>query len=213
MSGIVLVGSGPSLTREDVLALAEFTTFAFNRSYIIFEEWGFSPVYYAALDALMVGAIAADIESKILPYVRATAFLEKESGERFGSYSKVRLVDYRENLSPQVSLDVIADCGTVGASSLQLVGALGFKKILLIGMDADYAQGAEARRTNHFHPAYSDCLIPQEKVDLDFVVRGWSGIVRLCASKGIEVMNASRRSALNYFPRLPLEEGLRWLRT
>lgn len=212
MNGIVLVGSGPSLTREDVAAVGAIPTFAFNRSYLVFEEWGFSPHHYAALDPVMVAGVATDVETKILPRVQTTVFLERESGARLSAYSNVKLVSYQRGGIPRVSLDQIADCGTVGASSLQLAGALGYKKIVLIGMDAAYAQGAAARSTNHFHPAYSDGIVAEQYPTGDFVVRGWDGVARLCAEVGIEVRNASRRSALGHFPRVSLEEGLQWLR-
>ena len=63
--GCFLIGSGPSLNRVDVRRLADRWTIAFNRSYIAWDQWGFEPTYYAALDSRTIDRHAQDIRKLI----------------------------------------------------------------------------------------------------------------------------------------------------
>ncbi len=213
MTGIVVIGSGPSLVSDDVRMVQEFPTFAFNRSYLIFDAWDFRPTYYAALDPVALERVRSDLVSKVFPSVGQKAFLERCGGESFALLPRVALVDYDAATSPRVALDRIADCGTVGASSLQIVAALGFKKVLLLGMDAHYDLADGVRSLSYFHPEYARGAASYDLADQSFVLRGWERIAALCAEQGIEVINASRRTRLTCFPRVSVEEGVTWLRT
>ena len=209
----MVIGSGPSLVADDVRMVQELPTFAFNRSYLIFDTWDFRPTYYAALDPVALQRVTRDLEMKVFPSVGQTAFLERRGGESFATHPCVALVDYDAATPPRVALDRIADCGTVGASSLQIVAALGFKKVLLLGMDAHYDSGDGARSLRYFHPEYARGAAPCELANQSFVLRGWERVAVLCAEHGIEVYNASRRTRLTYFPQVSVEEGVTWLRT
>lgn len=46
-SGAVLIGSGPSLDVGELRALAGLSAIAFNRSFIAWDDWGFTPSYNA----------------------------------------------------------------------------------------------------------------------------------------------------------------------
>jgi hypothetical protein len=211
--GIVVIGSGPSLVSDDVRMVQGFPTFAFNRSYLIFDAWDFRPTYYAALDPVALERVSSDLVSKVLPSVSETVFLERRGGESFGPHPRIALVDYDAATAPRVALDRVANCGTVGASSLQIVAALGFKKVLLLGMDAHYDSGDGSQSLRYFHPEYARGAAPCDLTDQSFVLQGWERIAALCAEHGIEVYNASRRTRLTYFPRVSVEEGVTWLRT
>ena len=61
-----IIGTGPSLKDVDVSLLKDYTTITFNRAYIAFEEWGFEPTYYLAIDGNDIRSIYKDINNLIL---------------------------------------------------------------------------------------------------------------------------------------------------
>jgi len=61
-----VIGTGPSLRNIDVSLLKDHTTITFNRAYIAFEEWGFDPTYYLAIDGNDIRSIYKDINNLIL---------------------------------------------------------------------------------------------------------------------------------------------------
>lgn len=61
-----VIGTGPSLRDIDVSLLKNYATITFNRAYIAFEEWGFDPTYYLAIDSNDIRSIYKDINNLIL---------------------------------------------------------------------------------------------------------------------------------------------------
>tara|TARA_S200002703_G_C3803114_1_gene248318 strand:- start:5550 stop:6440 length:891 start_codon:yes stop_codon:yes gene_type:complete len=61
-----VIGTGPSLRDIDVSLLKDHTTITFNRAYIAFEDWGFDPTYYLAIDSNDIRSIYKDINNLIL---------------------------------------------------------------------------------------------------------------------------------------------------
>lgn len=210
MSGIVIIGSGPSLTKSDIQLASNYPTISFNRSYIIFKEWGFYPTYYAAFDPVVIKSIANEVEKEIVPHISESLFFNRELMNILPKHDKIKFVNIRNSGNPNFSLEGIRDCGTVGASSLQLAGALGFKKIILLGMDANYS--SDSLTSNHFTPEYSSGITPAQIDSLDFMFKGWDEVAQLCKNANIEVVNSSKKTKLNCFDKKPLTESLLWLK-
>lgn len=210
MTGIVIIGSGPSITKADVLIASSFPTISFNRSYLIFKEWGFSPTYYAAFDPVVIKEIASNVENDILPYIGDSLFFNRKLLEILPKHEKIKFINIRQDKTPNFSTEDISDCGTVGASSLQLAGALGYKKIVLLGMDANYS--LQNLSSNHFIPEYSKGIAPPPISSLDFMFKGWEEVAQLCKNSNIEVVNSSKITELTCFNKSPLSESLLWLK-
>ena len=60
-SGIVLIGSGPSLNKIDPRKLAPYDAIAFNRSWLAWDDWGFAPRYHACLDPASIAIIGPEL--------------------------------------------------------------------------------------------------------------------------------------------------------
>ena len=60
-----IIGTGPSLNNIDVSRLKNEHTITFNRAYVAFEDWGFDPTYYLAIDSNDMRAMYKDINSLI----------------------------------------------------------------------------------------------------------------------------------------------------
>lgn len=55
-----IIGTGPSLRNIDISKLKEQHTITFNRAYVAFEDWGFDPTYYLAIDSNDMRAMYKD---------------------------------------------------------------------------------------------------------------------------------------------------------
>jgi len=61
-----VIGTGPSLKDIDVSLLKDHTTITFNRAYVAFEDWGFDPTYYLAIDGNDMRSMYKDINNLIV---------------------------------------------------------------------------------------------------------------------------------------------------
>ena len=211
-SGVVIVGSGPSLCQEDIELISNLPTISFNRSYRMFQPWNFSPTYYASFDPIFIEDCAQEIISEVLNKTESLLFINKKMSPVLPMHQRINLVTVNSNSSFEISTSEITDFESAGATSLQLAGGLGFKKIVLLGMDASYdLTNQSPQDINHFDPTYSDGIRRRKYTDLSNMRIGWEKAYDGCVSHGIQVINASRNTALTHIPRRPLAESLAWL--
>lgn len=220
--GCFLVGCGPSLNRIDVRRLASHDTITFNRAYIGWERWGFDPTYYACFDPIGLADIAGDIR-ELISRSGVRRFFLHDSAVRYGikATGRVTLVTLSEDVLFSADFHSMADFGNVGASSLQILAALGYRRVAMVGVDArystteDFLEDAEGfvplgEDTDHFDPNY---LRRRRPVDSDFlrkVLGRWPQVAKACHSRGLEVRNCSPGSALSEFESIEFEEALAW---
>jgi len=222
--GCVVIGSGPSLNSVDVTRLADVQTMAFNRSYVAWRKWGFAPTYYAALDPIVVADNADEIRILIRDS-RETRFFLSEDARRFGiePSSLVTLIGLEDGELFSGELPQLTDFGNVGATSIQLLALLGYRRIALIGIDARYDPlpniGSPDKDgfvtvtndPNHFCPEYVQGKRQSARPDLERILGRWPLVARECTRHGIEVRNASPGSALSCFPPADFRTAVAWV--
>ncbi len=221
--GIVLIGSGPSLNKIDIARLAGKHTIAFNRSYIAWDEWGFNPTYYACFDPIALEDNAEEVNELIRSRFVARFFLN-ELARKFGikPTARVGFVRLLKGASFIADTELIADLGNVGASSLQILAALGYRKIVMVGVDARYSVRLDGRDAgeglvepvsdpDHFTPGYSAGRRRAAEPDLDRLLGRWPETAEAVRKRGIELVNASPGTALDCVPVLEFEAALDWL--
>ncbi len=81
--GCFLIGTGPSLNKIDVTRLAGYDSITFNRAYIAWPEWGFTPTYYACVDPVALEDNAADIR-RLTEESSVKRFFLNENAAEFG---------------------------------------------------------------------------------------------------------------------------------
>ena len=59
---LYVIGTGPSLRDIDMSLLKDKDTITFNRAYVAYEDWGFTPTYYMCIDANDLRSIYGDIK-------------------------------------------------------------------------------------------------------------------------------------------------------
>ena len=64
-SQCVIICNGPSLSSVDMDHISEIDTFAMNRSYLAYDDWGFVPTYYVCVNELVLDQFSNDIDISI----------------------------------------------------------------------------------------------------------------------------------------------------
>ncbi len=221
--GCFLIGCGPSLARVDVPKLAGCDTITFNRSYIAWNQWGFDPTYYACFDEVVVADNLAEIRKRVQNSSVRYFFLNKKGMETvMATSASVIPVTVGEDAIFSTDWNALGDFGNVGASSLQILAALGYRRIAMVGVDARYTEvpsGAKGEGgyilgqgdRDHFSPDYSRGKRKWANPDLARILEGWPKAATACRELGIEVRNASLETSLDCFDRMEFEEALSWI--
>jgi hypothetical protein len=213
-SGAVLIGSGPSLDAGELSKLAGVPSIAFNRSFIAWRDWGFSPRYYACTVEATAHLVIEDIE-----WILSFDGLRKIWLHPWFRQAEAARGDPRADFVTSgdhafgVANGLIRDYGNVGASSLQLLWSMGHRRVLLMGTDGRYQQRERGPAINHFHPDY----IPRGFSSPEPArTEKWLDAVADARAHGMELRLRSPGSALSEIAGVeqdasPLELTMAWL--
>lgn len=195
--------------------VANLDSVAFNRSYVAWPRWGFAPTYYCCFDPVGLAEDAASLRNALAQFSMTRAFLnDSAAGLGFTPSERIVFVSVSEGALFRTDGRAASDFGNVGASSLQIVAALGYQRVALTGVDGRYApidKPGDARQ-NYFTDDY--VVEGHRMLAFDDATsrRQWDRAAEGCRAAGLDVVNASVNSALECFPRMDLPSALKWLR-
>ncbi len=223
----VIIGNGPSLKHIELDTLQHVPTFAANGIYLAYPGTRFRPTFHVVEDHLVAEDRAEDLNRlgdsiKLFPTYLAYCLEDDGNTIFYRHLPRPNAKEDRFDFSPNAAEQTYTGC-TVTFSNLQLAYYLGFRRILLIGLDhnytipkdvqisADYKTGVLDMKSddpNHFNKDYfgkgKRWHDPQvNKMDAAYV----------CAREffkqhGVEVYNCTVGGKLEVFPRRPLAECL-----
>jgi len=203
-----VIGNGPSLRQTDLTRLRGEATFGVNRIYLAFPEMGFSTSYYLCMNDLVIEQCAADIQTLRMPKFiawRSRRWLEPSdnlyflytsyTGPKFGGADITRR---------------LWEGATVTNIALQVAFYLGFKQVILIGVDHNYTTQGKPNSTivsqgadpNHFNPNYFGKDFRWQLPDLETSVRGYTMVRRAYETAGRQVVDATVGGKLQVFPKV-----------
>jgi hypothetical protein len=155
----VLVANGPSLNNMDLSFLRHETTIGLNKIYLGTQKFHFYPRYYVAVNEKVIAQGASDI--------RAMNCVKFISGRSAGLVPEDALTYHINTTNPPARFCPDITFGahegwTVTYTALQIAYFLGFREVVLIGLDHRYkfvGQPNEARTLdgpdpNHFSENY-----------------------------------------------------------
>ena len=224
----VIIGNGPSLNSVDFKKIENFTTFGVNGIFYKTDELGFIPDYYVVEDT----AVMLDNAERINCYRGKKASFFPTIYKRFFSNHEDRFyfkMDRRfyEKKSygyevPQFSRDCnkrIFCNQSVTFINLQLAIYMGFKTILLVGMDHNYdvpddhiIDGHKILSTsddpNHFHPDYFGAGKTWHDPKLHNVENAYRFFNIVAGISGSTIINCTTGGKLDVFPRGNLSDFL-----
>ncbi|MGA9347290.1 MAG: 6-hydroxymethylpterin diphosphokinase MptE-like protein [Anaerolineae bacterium] len=207
-----IIGNGPSLSKMDLSPLRDEVTFGLNRIYLLFPKLGFSTTYYVSVNRLVIEQCAHEIEDLPMPkfinwhardVIRFTPdmmFIRDPYEEPYDV-----LLDFSTNPASR-----IWEGSTVTYVAMQLAYYMGFRQVILIGVDHSFATKGEPHRTvvssgpdpNHFDPTYFGKGFRWQLPDLEASERAYRLAKRYFEQDGREIVDATLDGKLRVFRRM-----------
>ena len=156
----VIIGNGPSLNKMDLSFLKQEICFGLNKIYLGFEKWDFVPTYYVAVNHLVIEQSVEQIQKMPCPKFisnRGIPYLKPQEDIYF-----IQTYPFEEQDFSNDPTQGLKEGNTVTYVAMQLAYYMGFKTVILIGVDHNFVtQGTPHEEVtspgddpNHFHPNY-----------------------------------------------------------
>ncbi len=202
-----VVGNGPSLKSMDLSKLQGEFTFGFNRIFLAAAELGFTPSCIVSINDLVIEQSVAELQALRMPKFfawRARKWLKLDADTHF---------IYTSYTGPGFSKDVtgrVWEGATVTNVALQLAYHMGFTKVILIGVDHNFASQGTPNTTvtstgadpNHFSGAYFGKGFRWQLPDLETSERGYRNARQAFEADGRQVVDATVGGKLTIFPKV-----------
>ncbi len=155
----VLVCNGPSLNQMDLRFLRKNICIGLNKIFLGFKKFGFYPNYYVAVNDLVIEQSAAQIKD-----LNCIKFISQRNAKHVPESALTHHI--RTHRPPQqFCTDItegVNEGYTVTYAALQVAYYLGFKEVVIVGMDHRYTYHGQPNEThllpgddpNHFAPDY-----------------------------------------------------------
>ncbi len=202
-----IIGNGPSLKNMDLSPLKNEFTFGMNRIYLLYPKMGFPTTYYVSINSLVIEQCADDIEKlpvpkflswrsqKLIRMTENTMFLHTTyTGKKFAKDARKRLWEG----------------ATVTYVALQLAYFMGFRQVILIGVDHSFASKGKPNTTivsqgddpDHFNPGYFGKGFRWQLPDLETSEIAYRLARKTYEENEREVLDATVGGKLTVFPKV-----------
>lgn len=209
----VIVGNGPSIAGQDLRQLSCVPVFCLNRGYLLWNEQGLSPSYHVAFNDLVIEQFHDEIGR-----LRCPLFLPWQYHEFFADARHAVFVEPRWH--PRFFRDVSNGLwvgATVTFATLQIAYHMGFRTVILIGVDHRFKDQGPAHLevmqtsddTNHFRPDYFGAGTRWNLPDLVQSEDNYRLAESVYRASGRRIIDSTVGGALEIFEKMPLAEALR----
>ena len=226
---LALLGNGPSLKGFDFAKLKGTDTLGMNVAYRHWDRINWYPTYYACMDKVVIMSHADEIVRLIRE--RKTNgirrfFLREVLAEAHPEIRECPAVVILEDV--QKSYSALGVTGITTGNFSALFGAtMGYKKILLLGVDCNYVEqikeavpagetrlemtSTPASNPNYFFDDYqqSGDLYNIPNVWPGFHSRSWVAIQPVLSDLGVDIVNCNMQSELKIFPFGDIEDEIK----
>ncbi len=215
---LFLLGNGPSLKGVDLRCLDGRATLGMNAAYRYWREIGWRPTYYACLDTVVGLSHKEEIASLVAERGEGAIrrfLLRRNLIEALGAAGATRRVENFDALRTQdeaLGIDPI----TTGSHAALWAARLGYRLIVLLGIDGRYKEVVDGARAaggieleivaprenpNYFFDGYQR---PGDRYNLpnprpDLHLEAWANAARALEATGAKAVNANARSAVRCF--------------
>ncbi len=204
-----IIGNGPSLKQTDLSKLKGEMTFGMNRIYLAFEQMGFLPTYYVAINDLVIEQCLREILALPMP-----KFLSWRSRRFFLNPPDERTIFLHTTYTgPKFATDVggrLWEGATVTYVALQLAFYMGFQQVILIGVDHSFSTQGKPNTTvvsqgedrDHFHSNYFGKGFRWQLPDLETSERAYRMAKEAFEMAGRQVLDATVGGKLQVFSKV-----------
>jgi hypothetical protein len=204
-----ILGNGPSLKRTNLSLLQDEITFGMNRIYLNFPEMGFETSYFTSVNTLVLEQCAGDIQSLDMP-----RFITWRGRRLFND--EVIFLDTDYTPPAEFSGDLtgrLFEGSTVTYVALQIAFYMGFRQVILIGVDHNFQTSGKPNETvvskgddpNHFSPEYFGKGFKWQLPDLEASEAAYRLARKAFQENGREVLDATIGGKLAVFPKVEYE--------
>ena len=155
----VLVANGPSLNHMELAFLRREVTIGLNKIYLGIQKFGFYPRYFVAVNDKVVAQSALQINA-----LNCVKFISGRSAQLVPENALTYHIN-TDNPPTRFCSDItqgVHEGWTVTYAALQVAYYLGFREVVIVGMDHRYeytgkpneAQRLDGSDPNHFSPDY-----------------------------------------------------------
>ncbi|MBK8973244.1 MAG: DUF115 domain-containing protein [Hahellaceae bacterium] len=211
----IILGNGPSLLKMDFTQISQVPTFGLNKVFKLFGISTFRPTYLCSYIKDVVGQCATEFKQlDTLPIFLAHECLDIVPPV----YDHIYYVGpHKQNL---FSLDPMKEicCGfTVSYVAMQLAFYMGFRKVILVGMDHNYAgfegkgdqwQRIEESRPMHFDPDYFSKGQFWQTPNFKMMESYFAFARHIFEHSGRRIVDATVDGNLKVFDKIPLQDAL-----
>jgi hypothetical protein len=201
----LVIGNGPSLSDVPVKFLKKYPSFGTNRIYLLD---GFTPTYYAAVNPLVIEQFSDDI-NKMKCEKFVTAFYVPEFVKDAHPLNASVIPAFSRK--PE---EWVYEGYTVTFVCLQLAFYMGFKTVLLVGVDHSFEfeghpnqqRVARGDDVNHFHPDYFGDGVSWHTPDLVQSERAYQMAKTVYDFEGRRIVNLTPGTKLDVFEKGDIAE-------
>lgn len=201
-----VIGNGPSLRLMDLSPLKDEITFGLNRAYLMFETLGFATSYLVSVNRLVIEQCAGDFRELPIPRFFAWHSREHMRGD-------AESIFVRTTATPGFSQDPCEgmwEGGTVTYVALQLAYYMGFREVILIGVDHSFTTTGPAHLEvtsagedpNHFDPRYFGKGFRWNLPDLEMSEIAYGLAQDAFKADGRSIIDATTGGKLQIFPKV-----------
>jgi len=153
-----IIGNGPSLNKTDLSKLKDKYTFGLNRIFLLFDRLGFETTFFVSVNPLVVEQSLNEFQK-----IKSRKFFSwKVKNKVFFNKRTIFLRTLARQLFSKNITQGVWEGATVTYVALQLAYHMGFKKVVLVGVDHYYKTKGKAHKVivsrgkddNHFDPNY-----------------------------------------------------------
>lgn len=217
-----IVGNGPSITMEDLDSIKDEFSFGTNSIFSCFDKTEWRPTYYLSVDRTSIALDGEHIAALDLPCVMvdriATRYIEskRENMKYLNLHMKGFSVDKftTSNIAFSEHPEICLYGGyTVTYAAMQLALYMGFKKIILLGVDHSYTREITSSNKIVIRNTQSDHFYEENNFKGYLYYEGVEFAYGLAKEKAVAahavILNATRGGNLEVFDRVSLEDALR----
>lgn len=217
-----IIGNGSSLIADDLELLQNEFTFGVNKIFHIFDKTSWRPSFYVCVDNRALRECFNKVNNYTMPLFFDADICELRSSfesnvfpilnrQRFyvNRFSKNRLPKFSDDCS-----NFIEAGETVVYNAIQLAVYMGFKKIILLGVDCNYSnvfdgRGKVINMSNEVAYFSKELDVKNENTaNIIGQINAFRSAKIYCDAHNIKIYNATRGGRLEVFERVDLEQVL-----
>jgi hypothetical protein len=199
----------------DLASLQREATFSLNRGYLLFPRMGGPATYLVAVNQYVIEQSATEMLAAPGPKFFSWRWRRHVAADR-GDVIFLRTV-HRPGFSIDPVRHGVWEGATVTFVALQLAYHLGYRKVVLIGVDHNFTTSGPAHQLvvstgadpNHFDPSYFGAGYRWQLPDLEMSEIAYRMARTAFETEGGAVIDATVNGNLEVFPKAELLEALR----